>query len=248
MNDRICVSLPITSGKVKENIKVIKEALKYEPFFIELRLDYLDDLDAINQNLLKPLLEIIGPKCSSIFTFRSFREGGKIQIEEGKRLQIVKDLISFKPNYIDIEMNTKDNILSQIINSAVNEEINLIFSHHDFEKTPSLDESQTHINMFINRLKDDFNLNSNFIENSIYKIIFTAEKYTDNLIPLNLCASLSDKFKIISFCMGSKGIFSRIFCTKFGSFFTYGSLEKETAPGQIKIEKIRNYHKLLFKS
>ena len=246
MNNRICVSLPITSGKVKENVKVIKEALKYEPFCIELRLDYLEDLDAINQNLLEPLLEIIEPKCSSIFTFRSFREGGNTQIEEGKRLQILKELISIKPNYIDIEMDTKDITLTQIINSAVNEKVNLIFSHHDFEKSLSLDESQTYINMFIKKLKDDFNLNMNLVENSIYKIIFTAEKFTDNLIPLTLCANLKDKIKIISFCMGDIGIFSRLFCTEFGSFFTYTSLEKKTAPGQLKIEKIRKYQEMFF--
>jgi 3-dehydroquinate dehydratase type I len=237
--------LPIKSGKVSDAINIIKKALKYEPHFIELRFDYIDNLDVIKQDLLKPLLEIIEPKCLSIFTFRSFNEGGRYQIEGGKRLQILKELISSNPNYIDIEMDTKDTTISQVINSAVNEKINLIFSHHDFEKCLSLDESQTYINMFINRLKDDFNLNLNHIENSIYKIIFIAEKFIDNLIPLTLCASLKDKINIISFCMGNKGLFSRIFCTEFGSFFTYGSLEKETAPGQIKIEKIRYYHKLL---
>lgn len=242
MNNRICVSLPITSGEVNENVKVIKEALKYEPHYIELRFDFIDDLAAINQSLLTPLIDLIHPKCSSIFTFRSFKEGGKIELEEERRFQILKTLISSKPDYLDIEMGTEGHILSQVIISAIKENLTLIFSHHDFEKTPSLDESQIHINMFINRLKDDFNLNFNFIENSIYKIIFTAEKGIDNLIPLNLCASLNDKFKIISFCMGKKGKFSRIFCTKFGSFFTYASLEKETAPGQIKIEKIRKIH------
>jgi 3-dehydroquinate dehydratase type I len=248
MNSQICISLPINSGNVKENINIIKKALKYEPHFIELRFDYINDLDAINQNLLKPLLEIIKPKCSSIFTFRSFREGGKYPIEEGKRLQILKKLISFKPNYLDIEMETEDIILSQVLNSAVNEEINIIFSHHDFEKTSLLDESQNYINMFINRLEDNFKFNLNILNNSIYKIIFTAEKFIDNLIPLNLCASLKEKIKIVSFCMGNKGIFSRIFCTEFGSFFTYGSLEKQTAPGQIKVEKIRKYLKLLYDS
>jgi len=39
---------------------------------------------------------------------------------------------------------------------------------------------------------------------------------------------------------------SRILCVKFGSMWTYGSLEDKTAPGQIKIEKIREIHQLLF--
>ena len=79
-------------------------------------------------------------------------------------------------------------------------------------------------------------------------MIFTAEKFIDNLVPLNLCANLHNSdFKIISFCMGTIGALSRVFCTKFGSFLTYSSLEKETAPGQLKIEKIRKIHEDFFR-
>jgi len=48
--------------------------------------------------------------------------------------------------------------------------------------------------------------------------------------------------------MGKVGMFSRILCVKFGSLWTYGSLEEKTAPGQIKIEEIREVHQLLSKN
>jgi len=48
--------------------------------------------------------------------------------------------------------------------------------------------------------------------------------------------------------MSDLGVLSRILCVKFGSLWTYGSLEEKTAPGQIKIEKIREIHQLLFEN
>jgi 3-dehydroquinate dehydratase type I len=48
--------------------------------------------------------------------------------------------------------------------------------------------------------------------------------------------------------MGEVGLLSRILCVKFGSLWTYGSLDEKTAPGQIKIEKIREIHQLLFEN
>jgi len=246
MNNRICISIPITSEKLRANLKLIKKALKADPDFIELRFDYINDLTIINQNFLIPLVELIKSNCLCIFTFRSFKEGGKIEIEEAMRLEILKDLIKAKPDYLDIEMQTEDFILSQVIPLVINEKVNLLFSYHDLYKTAPLDEAQSRINLFIHRLKDKFKLDMSIIEIWIYKLIFTAKNFNDNLIPLNLCASLSNKFNIVSFCMGKKGIISRIFCTKFGSFLTYASLEKKTAPGQLKIEKIRKYHELLF--
>jgi 3-dehydroquinate dehydratase type I len=71
-------------------------------------------------------------------------------------------------------------------------------------------------------------------------MIFTAQTFEDNLIPLQLCKEITKKnLNIISFCMGTLGIFSRILCVLNGSFLTYGSLVGETAPGQIDINTIR---------
>ena len=82
------------------------------------------------------------------------------------------------------------------------------------------------------------NFSKEVLKNSVLKIIHTANKFSDNFVPLDLCEYYKNK-RIISFCMGNLGIFSRIFCLKAGAFLTYGSIEELTAPGQIKIEEIR---------
>ena len=86
------------------------------------------------------------------------------------------------------------------------------------------------------------------IKKVIYKIIFTAQVFEDNLVPIKICNSLFEKDKnksVISFCMGELGIFSRMMCVKAGSFLTYASLGERTAPGQIDIRKMREVLKLL---
>jgi 3-dehydroquinate dehydratase-1 len=248
MNNKICVALPVKSGDIQENVKTIKKALKSNPNFIELRFDYIDKLDAINPKLTDSLLKIIKPNCPVIYTFRDFSEGGKIQVDEKGKLDIQKLLIKSKPDYVDLEMETKQQTLKQLITLASLENVNLVFSYHDLKNTPSYEDAQNYLKKFISKLKEmeiqDFDIVAKFV----FKMIFTAEKFIDNIVPLNLCNNLKkSNYKIISFCMGAIGTFSRIFCTKFGSFLTYGSLENETAPGQLKIEKIRKIHKEFFK-
>jgi 3-dehydroquinate dehydratase/shikimate dehydrogenase len=248
MNNKICISLPVKSGNVQDNVKTIKKALKYHPNFIELRFDYIDQIEAINPDLTDSLLKIIKPYCPVIYTFRDFSEGGQFQVDEKDRLDIQKSLIKSKPDYIDLEMETKEQMLKQLIPLASLENVKLIFSHHDLKSTPLYEDAQNYLNKFIDKLKDIVMQDFDIVDQYVFKMIFTAEKFIDNLVPLNLCNNLHrNNLRIISFCMGTIGTFSRIFCTKFGSFLTYGSLEKETAPGQLKIEKIRKIHDDFFR-
>jgi 3-dehydroquinate dehydratase-1 len=77
-------------------------------------------------------------------------------------------------------------------------------------------------------------------------MVFTAQSFEDNLTPLRLCRQFSNSNqRIISFCMGPLGIFSRINCVLAGSYLTYAFLEEETAQGQINIEKMREIYDLI---
>ena len=156
------------------------------------------------------------------------------------RFKIIKTLVLSKPNYLDIEMNTEKKYLSEIINLANQNNVNLIFSYHDFDKTPSYETVSTQIQIFLDKLREEYELESQNIEKIIIKMIFTAQKFEDNIIPLKLCKEFSKQnVRIISLCMGDLGIFSRILCVLTGSFLTYGSFVGETAPGQINIKKLR---------
>ncbi|MHA1294650.1 MAG: type I 3-dehydroquinate dehydratase [Promethearchaeota archaeon] len=248
MSFRICAALPIKSGNLKENEKIIENVLKENPDIIELRLDYIDNVNNLTEKFLKQLLNLIQPNIPVILTFRNYIEGGQMQIDSNKRIDIIKLLIRAKPNYLDIEMNTDAKFLREIINLAQQNQITLIFSFHDFEKTPSFEECAKIINSFIDKLINDISVSLDFTNNNIFKMILTARNFEDNLIPFELCREFSKKNKkIICFCMGELGIISRLLCVKVGSILTFGSIEKTiTAPGQIHIKKIRKFHRLIF--
>ena len=240
-----CVALQVKTGDLRENEANIRTALEKKPDLIELRFDYIDNVQDITRDLLAHLLNLIQPKIPAIFTFRESSEGGQTGISKQERLAVLKTLISAQPRYLDIEMITPYEILSEIINLAVHNNVILIFSYHNFEQTFTYEKSVEMLEAFLNKLC--CNVDSKIVEESVYKIIFTANKFEDNLVPIKLCKTYSQKgHRIISFCMEEPGIFSRVACVMAGAFFTYASSEEKTAPGQLSLEEMKVFQQILF--
>ncbi|NVM17888.1 MAG: type I 3-dehydroquinate dehydratase [Candidatus Lokiarchaeota archaeon] len=249
MKYKICVAIPIKSEKFNLNKQIIETALDKGPDLIELRLDYINESKFLTHSFLRELISIIPPKIPKIFTFRKKQEGGKYNLSTNERLDILSRLIEVKPDYLDIEINSESKVLKSLIDLAYDNNVQLIFSYHDFEKSITYEEIAEMLKRFDEKLKNELFIDLNKINGSIFKIILTARVFDDNLNVLNICKKLSreDK-KFLCFAMGELGILSRILCVKFGSSWTYGSLEEKTAPGQIKIEKIREIHQLIFEN
>jgi len=249
MKYKICIAIPIKSDNLNLNKQIIESALEKSPDLIELRFDYINEAELITHSLLKELVSIIPLKIPKIFTFRRKQEGGQYHLNANDRLEVLKRLIEVKPEYLDIEINSESVVLKDIIDLAYNNKVKLIFSYHDFEKSVSYEETAEILNKFDEKLKVELSIDLDKINGSIFKIISTAQVFDDNVQVLNTCKELSrqDK-KFVCFAMGEVGLLSRILCVKFGSLWTYGSLEEKTAPGQIKIEKIREIHQLLFEN
>ncbi|MFW9940215.1 MAG: type I 3-dehydroquinate dehydratase [Candidatus Thorarchaeota archaeon] len=246
MKFNICVPIKVKSADILELKSIISEVLRSNPNLIELRYDYIYDVQSITQEFATKLLANFHPKIPIIFTFRSQEEGGQRKIDEKIRFKILKTLIFSHPNYLDIEMNTEKRMLGELIDLAIKNDVNLIFSYHNFDKTPAYEVISDQINNFVSRLREDYELDSQFTQKIILKMIFTAQSFEDNLIPLQLCKeSTKRNMNIISFCMGTLGIFSRILCVLNGSFLTYGSLVGETAPGQVDINTIKEILNIL---
>ena len=249
MKYNICVPIQVKSGDIEEIKRKIKRILDVKPELIEFRFDYIDDIVNLSPLFLKDLLVSIPTSIFSIFTFRVSSEGGQIDIDLSERLKIITLLIEAKPSYFDIEMKTDLEVLRTIINLTNSHGVKLIFSYHDLEKTPSYEKALSIFENFKETLLENHIVDFLTFKKLTYKFIFTAKNFEDNLIPIKLCKTISEKEKdqaIISFCMGELGILSRILCVKFGSFLTFGSYEEETAIGQVHVKIIREIHQLLF--
>ena len=249
MKYKICVAISIKSADLDINRQFIENALGNHPDLIEFRFDYINEAEFITHSFLKELMSIIHPKIPKIFTFRRKQEGGQYNLSVNERLKVLRHLIEVKPDYLDIEINSESEVLKNLINLAYDNKVKLIFSYHDFEKSVTYEETTELLNRFDEKLKNELFIDVYKIIGSIFKVISTAQVFDDNVQVLNICKKLSrqDK-KFVCFAMGEVGILSRILCVRFGSLWTYGSLEEKTAPGQIKIEKIREIHQLIFEN
>jgi len=237
MGYNICAVIPVTG---QDDVKIhIHKALKCNSNFIEYRFDYVQNLKDIKRELLNNIRNLAPRNLSLIFTFRDFTEGGRQDLDLDQKISVLNELFKAQPDYIDIEMNSKNNLLILINDLAVDNNVKLIFSNHNFKNTKTLQESINLIKTFEEKLKG-LNFSNTTLNASIFKIIYTATKFSDNFIPLELCKYYKNQNKkMISFCMGDLGIFSRIFCLNAGAFLTYGSVGEITAPGQIRIEELR---------
>lgn len=241
MKFNICVPIPIKSANVLEFKRRTEKVIRSNPNLIELRYDYIDNVQNITQNFIKEVLDNINPKIPVIFTFRNHNEGGQMNIDEISRFNLLKILILSRPNYLDIEMNTERRYLAELIDLANQNDVKLIFSYHNFNETPPYEVISDQIQEFIKILEDEFGFDSKRLEKVILKLVFKANSFEDNLKSLKICREFSRKnTNVISFCMGTLGIFSRILCVLNGSILTYASIIEETAPGQINIEDLRD--------
>lgn len=219
MAGRICVS--IGAKTIKELSSSINKALDISDF-LEIRFDFLD------QSEIPSSMKIIESiKSRSIFTLRSREQEGNFKGNEFERLKLLKMLYDANPMLLDVEYDTifADNSL----NNYLKDKSNVLISWHNFSSTPS-DE-------FLEKKIYDMKKFSNNI-----KLVTMATNVTDSLRVLNLY----DKFKdsnLITFAMGDCGVISRILCTFYGkSPFTYASLEKSIAPGQLSVIEMRRIY------
>jgi len=204
----------------------VKKAFAIGSDYVEIRFDYLHE---INLDKIKHVLSNYLEMC--IFTCRKRAEGGKFSGTEDERIKLLNKLSLQGPAYIDIELSTlrEKPETAKILRV---EDTSLIVSWHDFSKTPSS-------NKLSEVYEEEIRLGD------VAKIVTFAKVFSDNAKILSLY-KMAKKGKLISFCMGDRGIISRVLCTAMGSPFTYASLDENgTAPGQIPLKELRRIYDVI---
>jgi 3-dehydroquinate dehydratase-1 len=218
----LCLSLSEKSPL--ELYKKINEFNDIADLF-EIRLDYLEETDIKE---LKKLKKITSKPF--IFTNRKKEEGGRFKGTEAQRTDILLKALDVSPEYIDIELDTTEDLRDNIIKIAKNKGIKVIVSFHDFEKTPSFTDLEEKL------------IKINFSQCDLAKIVATPKTKDDVKLLLNLyCLTEKNKINLIAFSMGEMGKISRVACLALGAPFTYTapSGSRKTAPGQIPIKKMK---------
>ncbi|MHA1849027.1 MAG: type I 3-dehydroquinate dehydratase [Promethearchaeota archaeon] len=246
----IAVALPISKQEIISNElpKKIQQIANRKARFVEFRIDYEPNPLELDLRSLVGLANDNG--LESIITCRIKNEGGFFSGSDAVHVEIISKMIHANPNFIDIEMATKPDVLKKIGSLLKDKKVNLIASCHDFNKTPTI----KHFNEIVSKFKKKAEkLPISFDKMVILKAVFMARKPEDNLIPLEIIKEHSPNVKgVVSFCMGEVGTPSRILSVipktrstreKIRGFFTFASLEEATAPGQLTLSTMCSFLK-----
>lgn len=193
---------------------------------IELRLDYMTDLDFANPEALRPLLD--DKPLPVIITCRAATEGGKQQIDDSIRLPLLVEGARLYADYCDIEAASYEQAAKLSPDPA-----RLIVSYHNFTETPGDLES---VYDSITR-----------VVAAVYKIATRARSITDSLALFGLLErARRDGRDLIAVAMGYPGLITRVMGPSRGSFLTYCAVEsgRESAAGQPSCEALNETFRL----
>lgn len=225
MAARICVSVaPEHALSIKTQAN---RAFALGADYVEIRFDFL------RPDVLHEALEAARDiKDRTIFTLRSSSEGGIFAASEQDRLDWLLKLAELKPMLLDVELNTlKDN--DALVECLEKQRTRLLVSWHDFKRTPSKER--------IADILSEMRIYSNYV-----KIVTTAEIIEDALRLLEMYDETSTGLHPIFFAMGEAGVISRILCTLVGNApFTYASLDKVIAPGQLTVQQMKKLYTMM---
>lgn len=234
---KMLICLPLVSKNKEVLVEQAKEISSLNPDIIEWRVDFFDTVKDVNSvtHALKALSDVIG-EIPLIFTCRHIKEGGKADITQEKRIEIIENSLKTGCiDIIDVEMFNDKEFLSKI-KSAVNENgAKLILSHHNFNETPDED-------FIVNKLVEGEELGAD-----ISKIAVMPKNYGDVLKLLNATyrARNTVNVPIVTMSMGEIGGITRIGGGLFGSDMSFAVGKESSAPGQIPISDLKTVLNIL---
>jgi 3-dehydroquinate dehydratase I len=129
-----------------------------------------------------------------LFTLRTVREGGNIQVSEKKYLQILKEILTYNPAYIDVEFFTHGPSFAALKDFRDK----MVLSYHNFDEVPS---------DLTNRLIKMHEEGTAFV-----KVAVMPERECDVLDLLQITRDMTLEYgdHFISMAMGDLGRLSRI--------------------------------------
>lgn len=208
----LCVVIKGSSWEEMEQQMV--QALPYADL-LELRLDALEKWQ------LAPFFDLRARfPLPLILTLRSASQGGLYRHSEKRRQNELRQLAALDPKYVDVEAELPVDFVREL--RADHPQIQWILSHHDFKRTPSEEELETLYRQMREHSAD------------FYKLAVMAPTATDGL---RFCHwARRQEGALIALSMGMCGQVTRIAAPLTKSPWTYASLQKKVAPGQVSAQ------------
>ncbi len=225
------LAVPIGPKSIDEAAEQIKAAKKAGAEMLELRTDYLADLDI--EKMLTVLAAARKTLLPVIVTCRDKAQGGAADLPSQLRTRILVEAIGAGANFVDCEF---DNFVlsdtNEKITAALSEHdgVGLILSAHRFEGPFS---NPAGVYEEIVRTEDK----------AIPKLVYTARHIDDCFGALDLLLQ-KDRDAIV-LCMGQAGLITRLLAKKLGGFVTFACPDAAhaTAPGQLTVREFKELYR-----
>lgn len=233
---KICV--PVVGKTEKEILEGAERAKAAKPDLVEFRVDWYEEA-ADSQKvvaLLEKLRKCLG-ELPVLFTFRSSREGGEAALSDGAYQSLNEAAIaSGFVDCVDVELFSGDAVVKAVVAAAHSNNVKVIASNHDFEKTPAAEE-------LLARLQKMEAFGAD-----IPKIAVMPQNKKDVLTLLAATEEMATNYAdgpIITMSMAGTGVISRLCGEVFGSSMTFGAAKKASAPGQMGVNDLNTVLGLL---
>ncbi|MCR4802821.1 MAG: type I 3-dehydroquinate dehydratase [Lachnospiraceae bacterium] len=230
---KICI--PIVANTDAEIISLLPTLDRQDIDLLEWRLDFMDASVSNEQltNIGKAIMKAL-PSKPLLVTFRTKQEGGEREISADDYCNMYRCFAKEKAaDMVDLELFFLDNKeqIKSFTKELQAEGLKVIFSNHDFQKTPEKAE-------IVKRLTKMQELGAD-----IAKIAVMPNSSEDVLTLLSATNEMKEKHNdtpFVTMSMGGLGAISRVSGSIFGSAITFGALSKASAPGQIALDDLRN--------
>ncbi|WP_338449214.1 type I 3-dehydroquinate dehydratase [Niallia oryzisoli] len=205
---------------------------------VEWRVDFYKDVEDIEKvkEALKRIREIL-LDMPLIFTFRSAKEGGEKEVSAEYYFRLNKEISQTGlVDIVDVELFQNEQEIKSLIEVAHKNNVFVIISNHDFDKTPAKEE-------IISRLRK-----AQKLDGDLPKIAVMPRNTADVLTLLEATNEMHEQYAdrpIITMSMAGKGVISRLAGEVFGSALTFGAAKKASAPGQVPVGELRNILNLI---
>ena len=204
----------------------LREGVRQGLSLLEARVDLFGNVEPAHVvssvRKVRPIAPVLG-------TVRSGAEGGAWKRSERERLALYRALAPHV-DALDVELDAR--IRKEVVRAARRARRTVVLSHHDFRKTPSA-----------TRL-DKVVLRSAKAGADVIKIATLVQSVADVQKLARLLAR-HRSLPLVVIGMGAEGRVTRVLFPVLGSLFTFASLEKKTAPGQLRLaETVRGIRKV----
>ncbi|MBV5316879.1 MAG: type I 3-dehydroquinate dehydratase [Desulfobulbaceae bacterium] len=188
---------------------------------VEIRLDHMINpkVDDWIAGIPKPVL----------VTNRPVWEGGQFAGSEQERIDLLCKAVRSGAQYVDIELQTAQDLRMQVLDVARQHRTKVIVSSHDFQGTPPIAQLRETLQQMIASGGD------------IGKIVTTATNPGEALHILSLQQeAVAASFPLSAFAMGTAGKITRLATLYLGGYMTYAAItaQQATAPGQLSIHEL----------